>query len=107
MSLCKECNKVFTNPKGLAKALKQNNNITGGHHGSLEAFHRASKEGCHVCTLVAVNLVHHPSASGFRFTLGTPGGKDLIFRLFFDVGDGGSPRTLTFRLYPFNEGKLR
>lgn len=105
--LCKECNKVFTNPKGLAKALKQSNNITGRHHGNLEAFHSAAKEGCQICALVAVHLIEHPSAGGFQFTLGKPGGKDFIFRLFFDVGDGDGPRPLTFRLYPFNEGESR
>ncbi|KAK0724522.1 heterokaryon incompatibility protein-domain-containing protein [Lasiosphaeris hirsuta] len=104
MMLCQVCNRVFTNPKGLAKALRQHNNVTGSHHNNLDGFRSAAKAGCHICALVAEHLSDHPSASRFFFTLGNPNGKDFNFKLFFV--ENGSPEyswPLTFRLHPFNK----
>jgi hypothetical protein len=107
--LCGTCRKVFTNPKGLAKALKQNNNITGNHHDSVEAYRRAADdEGCHVCTLAVLHLAaRYPSARRFFFTLDKPGSsRDMIFRLFFQVVGHEDSQVLTFRLYPLGQGTI-
>lgn len=108
--LCRTCRKVFTNPKGLARALREENNITGDHHDSIEAYRRAADdEGCHVCALAALHLAaRYPSARRFFFTLGKPPGyHDIIFRLFFQVDGEEDGQALTFRLYPLDQGTIR
>jgi len=109
--LCNECDKVFTHPEGL-EGLADSSNMAGRHHDSLVAFRSAAQEGCHVCAIAAAHLSEHPSAGGFRFTLGRSDGGVFVFRLFRHVegddgeSDNGPERSsLTLRLYPFNEGE--
>jgi hypothetical protein len=103
--LCRVCHKIFSNPKGLARAIKENNNVTGVYRNTLAEFELAARGGCDVCALLSTHLSHYPGARNFSCGLGT-GNPAIGFAFFVDFYVDGEeyPARLNFRLYEANDG---
>lgn len=56
--LYRVCYKTFLNLKGLAWAIKENNNVVRGYYSTLAEFKVAAWDGCDVYALLAIYLRH-------------------------------------------------
>lgn len=103
-ALCSECKRALSNPRRLARSIRDSTTIYGVLHKDIQGFEAAAKEGCHVCSIIVGSLDHmtrsNSTLDNVSFALGKPDGQDFILRLY----DGVSSDALTFRLYPPGEG---
>lgn len=108
--LCGKCNEIFKGSKKLARCLQPNYDydpfIQGEHHGTLEQFEAAIKEGCHFCSLIIGSLDLQGSADPWKwthYTLGYPDGRALTLKFSYKLPEPGYSPTVDFRLCPADE----